>query len=132
MKSCGDLVQHKIFANNALLKTVKENEKAAQDRELHELLHHIILANRFWFSLILGRSFAREAESKIPDSLETLETPFISGGKFSVAEACRSLCIATAIGTNRPERNGASGESLRTPLWRRIDCSGARSGRRRG
>jgi uncharacterized damage-inducible protein DinB len=84
------------------------------------LLHHIILANRFWFSLILGRSFAREAESKIPDSLETvvnlylethteelewlthlqdsdlaaaLVTPFIPGRTFSVAEAVLQVCM---------------------------------------
>jgi len=38
------------------------------------------------------------------------------------------VCFRTPL----PERNAASGESRRTPLWRRIDCSGARSGRRQG
>jgi hypothetical protein len=45
-----DLVQHKGYANAVVLKAVRQHEKATQDQELRELLHHIILANRFWLS----------------------------------------------------------------------------------
>jgi hypothetical protein len=49
-----DLVQHKGYANAVLLKAVRQHEKATQDQELRELLHHIILANALrpkrWFT----------------------------------------------------------------------------------
>jgi uncharacterized damage-inducible protein DinB len=66
-----DLVQHKAYANAALLRAICEHKVARGDEELRKLLHHIILANRFWFSLTLGRSFAAELESKVPGSLES-------------------------------------------------------------
>src|SRR5262245_65939589 len=51
---------------------MRENEKAAQDDDLHRLLHHIILANRFWLMQILGRPFALEEEARVPGSLEAI------------------------------------------------------------
>ena len=115
-----DLVQHKWWANASLLKALREHDQASQDRELRELLHHIILANRFWFSLSLGRAFNVEEESKVPESLggvaalywethveehewifrlpesdlsRVLETPFIPGHSFSIAEAQLQVCL---------------------------------------
>src|SRR5215469_18114688 len=52
-----DLVQHKWHANAALLKAIRQHDKAAQDEELRKLLHHILLANRFWLMLSLGWQF---------------------------------------------------------------------------
>jgi hypothetical protein len=46
-----DLLRHKGHANACLLKAIRQHEPAAQDRQLRELLHHIIVANRFWLSL---------------------------------------------------------------------------------
>ena len=43
-----DLVAHKGHANAALLTAVQQNPVATSDPELWELLHHILLANRFW------------------------------------------------------------------------------------
>ncbi|MGD1090943.1 MAG: DinB family protein [Bryobacteraceae bacterium] len=115
-----DLVRHKGYANAALLRSVRGHEKAAEDKELRELLHHVILANRFWLSLILGRVFVLEVESRTPDSIgdvaaqykEThaqelewisklhepdldrrLETPFLPGRTFSVAQAVTQVCM---------------------------------------
>jgi uncharacterized damage-inducible protein DinB len=109
-----DLVRHQGYANAALLRAVRSYEKAAKDEELRKLLHHIILANRFWLMLICGRAFALDHESQVPESLEILvnryqethvqelgwisqlqeadlarrvETPFIPGCTFSIAEA---------------------------------------------
>jgi uncharacterized damage-inducible protein DinB len=115
-----DLVRHKGYANAALLRSVRGHEKAAEDNELRNLLHHIILANRFWLSLILGRAFVLEVESRTPDSIEDvaaqykethaqelewisklqgedldrrLETPFLPGRTFSVAQAVTQVCM---------------------------------------
>lgn len=115
-----DLVCHKGCANAALLKAIRQHETAAQDLELRELLHHIILANRFWLMLSLGLPFAVEEESQVPNSLEAvaaryretharemewlsqvqepdlarmLETPFIPGHSYSVAQALMQVCL---------------------------------------
>jgi uncharacterized damage-inducible protein DinB len=115
-----DLSQHKAYANAALLKAIQRHEAAAQDPELRALLHHIILANRFWFSLILGRPFSRDEESRIPESLEAittryretlgeelewvsqlresdlarmLETSSLPGHQYSIAQATMQVCM---------------------------------------
>jgi uncharacterized damage-inducible protein DinB len=115
-----DLVRHKGYANAALLKAIHQHETAAHDPELRELLHHIVLANRFWFSLILDRPFSRDEESRLPESLEEItaryrdthvqelewmshaqetdlarmvETPFLPGHQFSVAQATMQVCM---------------------------------------
>ena len=115
-----DLIRHKAYANAALLRAIRRHEPAAQDPELRELLHHIILADRFWFSLILGRPFSRDEESRIPETLEAiatryrethdeelewvsqlgesdlarmLETSFIPGHQYSIAQATMQVCM---------------------------------------
>ncbi len=115
-----DLVQHKNYANAALLNAIAEHELASVDPELRNLLHHVILANRFWLSLFLNRAFDLDMESKAPESLpavamlyhETheqeirwirvlqdsdldrpIETPFIPGRSFSIAQAIMQVCL---------------------------------------
>ena len=115
-----DLVRHKAFANTALLVAIRRAEAAAHDDELRKLLHHILLANRFWLMLILELPFNREEEARIPESLEaiaqlyrethalelnwicraqeadlarSLETPFLPGHRFSVAQALTQVCL---------------------------------------
>jgi uncharacterized damage-inducible protein DinB len=117
-----DLLRHKEYANASLIKAIRQHEAATQDLELRKLLHHIILANRYWLSLILGLPFALEEESLLPESLEaitalyrethakeaqwiarlhehdlakTLETPFIPGLHCSVAQAIMQVCLHT-------------------------------------
>src|SRR5215813_4851809 len=67
-----DLIHHKGYANASLIKTIRQHETAAQDMELRKLLHHIILANRFWLRLSLGLPFVVEEESQMPESLEAI------------------------------------------------------------
>lgn len=67
-----ELLQHKWHANAAYLAAVCENAQARQDEELQKLFHHILVSNRFWIFLILGREFDREKEARIPDSIELL------------------------------------------------------------
>jgi uncharacterized damage-inducible protein DinB len=115
-----DLIEHKGHANAALLKAIRQHEPASKDEELRKLLHHVLLANRFWFTLSIGREFELKKESQVPQSLETLatqyretheqelawifaikepdlerrlETPFIPGSSFSVAEGMMQVCM---------------------------------------
>jgi uncharacterized damage-inducible protein DinB len=115
-----DLARHKGHANASLLKAIQQHEPAAQDEELRKILHHILLANRFWLLLILGIPFTFEAESRLPDSLaavatryretdeqeqewisqlresdlaRTVQTPYIPGRSFSIAEALMQVCM---------------------------------------
>jgi uncharacterized damage-inducible protein DinB len=115
-----DLVGQKAFANASLVRAVRQHPTAAQDDELRKLLHHIILANRFWVALILGLPFRHEEESRIPESLEAiaeqyretqalesewisgaqepdlarmLETSYIPGRSFSVVQALMQVCL---------------------------------------
>jgi uncharacterized damage-inducible protein DinB len=115
-----ELLQHKGYANAALVKAIRQYEVAAQDVELRNILHHIILANRFWLRLILELPFAVEEESRVPESLEAialqyrethaqemewvsqvqepdlariLETPFLPGQSCSVAQALIQVCL---------------------------------------
>lgn len=74
-----DLVHHKGHANAALLKAIRENAAAASDPELGDLLHHVLLANRFWLLSVLGLPFVLEDESRAAPSFdaewpEALET----------------------------------------------------------
>jgi uncharacterized damage-inducible protein DinB len=69
-----DLVRHKNYANAALLNAIAVDERASVDPELRRLLHHIILANRFWLSLFVGNRFEVDNESKVPESLQAVST----------------------------------------------------------
>jgi uncharacterized damage-inducible protein DinB len=115
-----DLVQHKNYANASLLNAIGANQDASGDAEIRALLHHIIVANRFWLSLFLDESFDLDRESKVPDSLRELAvlyrqthdreiewlsmlsnsdlerllvTPFIPDRNFSVAQAAMQVCL---------------------------------------
>lgn len=67
-----ELLRHKWQANAAYMATVYGHDAARQDDELRKLLHHILVSNRFWLFLILGRAFDRPKEGIVPDALETL------------------------------------------------------------
>jgi len=115
-----DLIQHKGFASASLLRAIQQFAPAAQDEELFKLLHHIIVANRFWLKLILNLPFVLEEETRLPESLEAiaalyretydqemewasqatdsdltvrLESPLIPDSSFSVTEAMMQVCL---------------------------------------
>ena len=115
-----DLVAHNGHANAAILGAIRQNDAAASDPELLGLLHHILLANRFWLLTILGLPFVFEDESRPsssfdvlverygrtheqqsawlaaatePDLARVLEDDLIPGGKCSVAEALMQVCL---------------------------------------
>jgi hypothetical protein len=67
-----DLVQHKAWASATLLAAVRASDTASRDDDLRVLLHHIILANRFWLFSCLDRPFAVAEEARVPDSLDAV------------------------------------------------------------
>lgn len=76
MRTLQDLVQHKWYANARLLTAVRQAPAAVQDKQLRELLHHILLANRFWLKLSQGVPFSPESEWQVPESLDALVTQY--------------------------------------------------------
>jgi uncharacterized damage-inducible protein DinB len=120
LKLLRDLTVHKGHANRIILEAIREHEAARQDPEILALLHHILVANRFWFLMWVGQPFVAEKELQPPDSLEALirdyaalqsmeeswlaglaeddlqrviETPHIPGGRCSVAEGVMQVCL---------------------------------------
>jgi len=115
-----DLVAHKGHANAALLDAIRQNETAAADPELRELLHHVLIANRFWLLTVLGLPFVFEDESRPSSSFaavierygrtqeqesawlaaateadlsRVLQSPLIPGGSCSVSHALMQVCL---------------------------------------
>jgi len=115
-----DLVGHKGHANAALLTAVRGNRAAAADPEVWELLHHILIANRFWLLSLLEQPFVLEQEARPAASFSglveryartqsqevewlgtatavdlerSLKNPLIPGGECSVAQAFVQVCL---------------------------------------
>jgi uncharacterized damage-inducible protein DinB len=115
-----DLVVHKGQANAALLEAVRGNGAASADRELRDLLHHVLIADRFWALAILERPFVHDDEARPSDSFDALvdryagtqaleeswleaateddlarvlENALIPGGSCSVAQALIQACM---------------------------------------
>ena len=80
-----DLVAHKGHANAALLNAIRQNAAAASDPELWELLHHILLANRFWLLTVLGLPFVHEDEARPSPSFDALIQRYVSTHAQEVA-----------------------------------------------
>jgi len=115
-----DLVAHKGHANAALLTAIRQNPTAVSDPELWALLHHILLANRFWLLTVLGLSFVHAEEARPSPSFDALigrygsthaqetawleiatdgdvarilENALIPGGNCSVSQALVQVCM---------------------------------------
>ena len=115
-----DLVQHKWYANARFLKAMRENEEAANDKQLRELMHHVLVANRFWLCLSRDVPFDLERERQTPESLDPLvaqfsethieesdwlakvnesdlakqlQTPYMPGRTFSVEQGILQICL---------------------------------------
>jgi uncharacterized damage-inducible protein DinB len=70
-----DLTRHKWHSNAALLSAIRQND-AANDEELRKLLHHILIANRYWLSRMNQTEFARDAESRTSENIDDLITRY--------------------------------------------------------
>lgn len=67
-----DLIAHKGHANTLMLDAIRHHPSAAADPEIVGLLHHVLLANRFWFLTICGEPFVLERETAASASLDAL------------------------------------------------------------
>jgi uncharacterized damage-inducible protein DinB len=115
-----DLIAHKESANNMMLKAIREHPQASMDRQLLELLHHILVSNRFWTLTCRGLPFDREREVIVPETLDALianyeasqcdenawvaqlaeadlahaiDSPLIPGAQCTVAQALMQVCM---------------------------------------
>jgi uncharacterized damage-inducible protein DinB len=85
-----DLIAHKGHANAALLQGVQENHAAPADPEVWTLLHHILLANRFWLLAILGSPFVLDDEARPSDSFDALV------GRYARMQSAEQAWLDTA------------------------------------
>ena len=115
-----DLVLHKGYANAALLSAITQSPAAAADTEIAGLLHHILIANRFWALSVAGEAFRAEEElssrreikaivdgfrsvqareeawlsrATEPDLAQHVEGALVPGGRRTVAEAIIQVCL---------------------------------------
>jgi uncharacterized damage-inducible protein DinB len=115
-----DLIGHKGHANVTILAAIRQHDRAAVDPVIGALLHHVLLANRFWLLTVLGRPFVQEIEARSADTFEDLVhryamtqaeeaawlatateadlarillDPRIPGGSCSVAQAFMQVCL---------------------------------------
>ena len=115
-----DLVAHKGWADAAMLRAGRTNEPAAADHEVLALLHHVLLANRFWLLTVAGLPFVLETEARTSSSFDdlvdryrvshaqevswfagatvgdvarVLEAPAIPGGRCRVMDAWTQVCL---------------------------------------
>lgn len=96
LKMIDQLIRHKWWANSNLLGVIEQHAHAEEDEELRKLLHHILVANRYWLLLTLNRPFIDEEEKQIPKShklviesfatTEKLETSWLSAVTLSELE----------------------------------------------
>lgn len=115
-----DLVAHKGHANRLMLDAIAQHGPSRDDGAIVALLHHILVANRFWFLTSVGEPFHREREMQPPASFDALvndyaalqrreeawvtslsdadlarvlETPHIPGGSCTVAQGIAQVCL---------------------------------------
>jgi uncharacterized damage-inducible protein DinB len=115
-----DLIAHNGYANAAILNAARQQDAAVADPEISDLLHHVLLANRFWLLTVLGLPFVVEDESRRSTSFDELihgyhttheqqsawlakasdgdlarimEGALIPGGHCSVAQAFVQVCL---------------------------------------
>ena len=60
-----DLFDHQAYADQAMLRAIGRHEAAAGDAQLRTLLHHTLLAHRFWLHLSQGAPFVPDEESAV-------------------------------------------------------------------
>jgi uncharacterized damage-inducible protein DinB len=115
-----DLFAHQAYADAAMIAAIRRHEAAARDEPLRSLVHHTLLAHRFWLHLSQGLPFVAEEESPVPDSLDAiaaryretqgreqqwlaaiqpseldrlLESPYFEGQRYTVRDGLMQVCL---------------------------------------
>lgn len=71
-----DLFGHQAYADAALLNAIRMHEPAERDLELRTLMHHILVAHRFWVNICQDLPFIADGETKVPDSWDALQAKY--------------------------------------------------------
>ena len=71
-----ELYKHQAWADAAILQAVRAHPEAGNDQYLRRTLHHIVMGQRAFLSLFLGRPFDIRKESQTPESLADLVSLF--------------------------------------------------------
>ena len=114
------LIAHKGHADARMLNAIRHNAMAATDPDVLQLLHHVLVSNRFWLHLVLGQPFVLSDESRTAASFgelvqryrdthghETdwianaaerdlsgrLESALMPGGVCTVSQALMQVCL---------------------------------------
>lgn len=110
-----DLVAHKGFANATVLMAVEGSEAAAADPEVLELLHHILISNRFWVCAVRRVPFDYAREAAVPRLVEPLRQAFKATHDEEshwLASATEVDCAATLTDALIPGGQCSAGEAL--------------------
>src|SRR5262245_8233363 len=91
-----DLIAHKGYADAALLQAVRRHDAASSDAGIRTLLHHVLVANRFWLLSIEGAPFVADVETRLPDSFDALITGFRTTHERETAWLARATEAALA------------------------------------
>jgi uncharacterized damage-inducible protein DinB len=67
---------HMAWADHSLLKAVAAKDGAFDDEELRKWLHHIVVVERFFLSLLQAHPFNEAAERAVPASIEEMKQRF--------------------------------------------------------
>jgi uncharacterized damage-inducible protein DinB len=71
-----ELLHYQAYADASLLMAIQRHEVASKDQELRTLLHHVLIAHRFWLHLCQGLPFSAEAENVVPATLDAIITGY--------------------------------------------------------
>ena len=115
-----ELFEYQAYADASILKAIQRHEEASRDREILRLLHHILIAHRFWIHLCRGLPFSVEAENtargridelvelyqqtqalELPwmeqlhelDMERTVESSYLPGRQITVGQALTQVCL---------------------------------------
>jgi uncharacterized damage-inducible protein DinB len=115
-----ELFHYQAYADALLLTAIRRHDVASKDQELRTLLHHILIAHRFWLHLSQRMPFFAEAENVVPatldeiirgyqqtqvqedawlkqldesDLIRTVESPYLANRKVAVSEGLMQVCL---------------------------------------
>ncbi len=105
-----DLVAHKGHANAVMLRAIQQDQAAASDPVLWALLHHILLANRFWLLAVRGLPFAHDDEARVSGSFDALIQRYSStqGEEAAWLDAATEHDLARMLDDPRIPNGGCS------------------------
>ena len=71
-----DLYGHQAHADAAMITAIRRDPTASQDDELRKLLHHSLVAHRYWIHVCQGLAFSAETEDVVPATLDEVVQAF--------------------------------------------------------